>query len=143
MTCYMNETLKCTMCERCLLAKLCDNGEADKTPFAKELFCQITTISELANNGYKKQNPPIEKTYGEFLSEWLWLWRNAIKRGLELVFDYGEIGKSYPIIVSLYNKVCELITDYNATFLKEAIKPLQSQIRTFDKWATGKEPPEL
>lgn len=133
--CYINGILPCTMCERCPLATACENGTADKTPFAKELFCQITTIGELASNEYKKQEKPEKKTYADFYYEWLWLWRHTIEAELKLVFDYGEIGKSYEVVAVLYKTVCELITDYGATFLKQAIMPLQGQVRVFDRLA--------
>lgn len=123
------------MCDRCPLATACENGTADKTPFTKELFCQITTIGELASNEYKKQEKPEKKTYADFYYEWLWLWRHTIEAELKLVFDYGEIGKSYEVVAVLYNTVCELITDYGATFLKQAIMPLQGQVRVFDRLA--------
>lgn len=123
------------MCERCPLATACENGTADKTPFTKELFCQITTIGELASNEYKKQEKPEKKTYADFYYEWLWLWRHTIEAELKLVFDYGEIGKSYEVVAVLYKTVCELITDYDATFLKQAIMPLQGQVRVFDRLA--------
>lgn len=137
--CFINGILPCTMCERCPLATACENGTADKTPFAKELFCQITTIGELASNEYKKQEKPEKKTYADFYYEWLWLWRHTIEAELKLVFDYGEIGKSYEVVAVLYKTVCELITDYGATFLKQAIMPLQGQVRVFDRLA--KTPP--
>lgn len=133
--CFINGILPCTMCERCPLATACENGTADKTPFTKELFCQITTIGELASNEYKKQEKPEKKTYADFYYEWLWLWRHTIEAELKLVFDYGEIGKSYEVVAILYKTVCELITDYGATFLKQAIMPLQGQVRVFDRLA--------
>lgn len=123
------------MCGRCPLATSCENGTADKTPFTKELFCQITTIGELASNEYNKQEKPEKKTYADFYYEWLWLWRHTIEAELKLVFDYGEIGKSYEVVAVLYKTVCELITDYGATFLKQAIMPLQGQVRVFDRLA--------
>lgn len=139
--CFINGCIPCTMCERCPLATSCENGTADKTPFAKELFCQITTIGELASNEYNKQPNPPKKTYADFYYEWLWLWRHTIEAELKLVFDYGEIGKSYEVVAVLYNTVCELITDYGATFLKQAIMPLQGQMRVFDRLAkTGGKP---
>lgn len=129
------------MCERCPLATACENGTADKTPFTKELFCQITTIGKLASNEYNKQPNPPKKTYTDFYYEWLWLWRHTIEAELKLVFDYGEIGKSYEVVAILYNTVCELITDYGASFLKQAIMPLQGQMRVFDRLAkTGGKP---
>lgn len=133
--CFINGILPCTMCDRCPLATACENGTADKTPFTKELFCQITTIGELASNEYKKQEKPEKKTYADFYYEWLWLWRHTIEAELKLVFDYGEIGKSYEVVAVLYKTVCELITDYGATFLKQAIMPLQGQVRVFDRLA--------
>jgi hypothetical protein len=126
------------MCERCPLAKLCESGEADKTPFTKELFCQLTTLGELAGNEYKQQKQPETKTYSEFYNEWLWLFRNSITSGLKAVFDYSEIGKSYAIVAMLYNTVCELITDYNASFIKQAVLPIQAQMRVFDDLAKQK-----
>lgn len=133
--CFINGCIPCTMCERCPLATACENGTADKTPFTKELFCQITTIGELASNEYNKQPNPPNKTYADFYYEWLWLWRHTIEAELKLVFDYGEIGKSYEVVAVLYKTVCELITDYGATFLKQAIMPLQGQVRVFDRLA--------
>lgn len=133
--CFINGILPCTMCDRCPLATACENGTADKTPFTKELFCQITIIGELASNEYKKQEKPEKKTYADFYYEWLWLWRHTIEAELKLVFDYGEIGKSYEVVAVLYKTVCELITDYGATFLKQAIMPLQGQVRVFDRLA--------
>lgn len=140
--CFINGILPCTMCERCPLATACENGTADKTPFAKELFCQITTIGELASNEYKKQEKPEKKTYADFYYEWLWLWRHTIEAELKLVFDYGEIGKSYEVVAVLYKTVCELITDYGATFLKQAIMPLQGQVRVFDRLAKTPDKPK-
>lgn len=133
--CFINGCIPCTMCERCPLATACENGTADKTPFTKELFCQITTIGELSSNEYNKQPNTSNKTYADFYYEWLWLWRHTIEAELKLVFDYGEIGKSYEVVAVLYKTVCELITDYGATFLKQAIMPLQGQVRVFDRLA--------
>lgn len=137
--CYINGIIPCTMCERCGLAELCENGEADKTPFTKELFCQLTTIGKLASNEYNKQGEQVKKTYAEFYSEWLWLWRHTIETELKLCFDYGEIAKNYKVVAMLYNMICELIDGYNASFLRQAIKPLQGQMRVFDSLA--KNPP--
>lgn len=139
--CFMNGCIPCTLCERCPLAASCETGAADKTPFTKELFCQITTIGELASSEYNKQLPPQKKSYADFYYEWLWLWRHTVEAELKLIFDYGEIGKSYEVVATLYNTMCELITDYGATFLKQAIMPLQGQMRVFDRLAeTGGKP---
>lgn len=108
----------------------------------KRAFCQITTIGELASNEYKKQEKPEKKTYADFYYEWLWLWRHTIEAELKLVFDYGEIGKSYEVVAVLYKTVCELITDYGATFLKQAIMPLQGQVRVFDRLAKTPDKPK-
>lgn len=119
--CLINGCIACKLAEKCPLENACRKCECAKTPFSKDLCCLLTYLQELAKEVYEQETRLPRFSYAETLFNLLWIFRGAIERTAETIFDFDEAKKNFSNFEMCRQQLQITIGIANATFLK---KPL-------------------